>query len=199
MWSPDRRRFLTLCAALPLGACGFTPAYAPGGGADLLMNRTRIADPNTRESYVLVRELEQRLGRADTPAYDLVLRLNIVESPLAITSNNVTARFNVLGRLEYELIEIATGRKLGQSWLESFTAYSTTGTTVATRAARTERRSHRRCRLHHRRTSAELSRGKRCIHAAYMAQNAKTPATRSGWGLLKRVTGGSLMQLQDHG
>ncbi|WP_163848234.1 LPS assembly lipoprotein LptE [Pseudooceanicola aestuarii] len=140
MWSPDRRSLLMMLAAAPLGACGFTPAYAPGGGGDLLLNRTRIADPNTRESYVLVQELEQRLGRATAPDYDLTLKLSLYEAPLAITSDSVTARFNVLGRVDYTLTEIATGRKLGQGWEENFASYSTTGSTVATRAARADAR-----------------------------------------------------------
>ena len=62
-WS-NRRVFLTsLVAMAALGACGFTPVYAPGGSADGLRDGVTVAAPNDANSYELVKRLEERLGR----------------------------------------------------------------------------------------------------------------------------------------
>ncbi|QOL82209.1 LPS assembly lipoprotein LptE [Pseudooceanicola spongiae] len=146
MWSSDRRNLLKLLVAAPalaaLSACGFTPAFAPDGGGNRLLNATRLPDPDSGDSYQLVRDLEQRLGRAENPVYDLAMKLNVTESALAITSNGNTARFNVLGDLSYTLRDIATGTQLGAGKVSNFSGYSATGTTVATQAA--QRDAHKR-------------------------------------------------------
>ena len=51
MSSSDRRAFLTLLAAVPLVACGFTPAYGPQGGADKLRGRIAVQAPETRQDF----------------------------------------------------------------------------------------------------------------------------------------------------
>ncbi|NIZ10544.1 hypothetical protein HCZ97_14045 [Pseudooceanicola sp. HF7] len=135
MWSSDRRKFLALLSAGALGACGFTPTYGPGGGGYPLVNRVRIPAPDSGDSYVLVRELEQRLGRVSAPQYDLALKLNVFEQSLAVTSDNTTTRFNVVGNLDYSLTETASGTIIGSGKVNSFTGYSATGSTVATLAS----------------------------------------------------------------
>ncbi|KAA2313370.1 hypothetical protein DL237_12610 [Pseudooceanicola sediminis] len=147
MWSSDRRRLLKLLVAAPatlaaLSACGFTPAYAPGGGADRLLNVTRLPDPDSGDSYILVRELEQRLGRPQSPLYDLGLKLSVSEAALAITTDGTTTRFNVVGDLSYTLRDIASGTQIGAGRVTNFSGYSATGTTVATQAA--QRDAHKR-------------------------------------------------------
>ena len=96
-----RRNVLKSLAGLGLAglaACGFSPAYAPGGAASRLHGRTLLPDPNSEESYLLIRELEQRLGRAGSVDYALELTLRISESRLAVNAANDTTRFRVLGR-----------------------------------------------------------------------------------------------------
>ncbi|QPM91597.1 LPS assembly lipoprotein LptE [Pseudooceanicola algae] len=142
MWSSDRRSFLaTLASGLALGglaACGFTPSYGPGGGTLPLLNTTRIPAPDSDDSYVLVRELEQRLGRVTAPLYDLTLQLSVGEESLAVTSDNTTTRFNVVGSLTYTLTQIESATEIGSGKVQSFTGYSATGTTVATLASQSD-------------------------------------------------------------
>jgi len=138
MWSSDRRSFLTLAALAGLAACGFTPAYAPGGGAQALTGRIALPDPVTPDDYILVREMEQRLGRASGP-YALEMAPRVMEERMAVTANNIVTRFNVVGEVAWTLKD-AAGRTLATGTENSFTAYSATGSTVATQAARRDAR-----------------------------------------------------------
>lgn len=132
----DRRTLLL--APLALAACGFTPVYAPGGTGAVLQNRVRVDDPSTRDSYLLVRELEERLGRAATPAYGLGLTITTTEQGLAIDRAGNTRRFNRLGRVDYALRDLTTGTVVTSGTVENFVGYSATGSTVATLAAETD-------------------------------------------------------------
>ncbi|OWU86135.1 hypothetical protein ATO6_04570 [Oceanicola sp. 22II-s10i] len=137
MWSPDRRQFLSLAALAGLSACGFSPVYGPGGAANRLTGRIRPADPVTADEYVLVRELETRLGRAAASApMSLAYTTSITEERMAITTDNITTRFNVIGSVEFDVVDTATGGTLTSHKVQSFTSYSATGSTVATQAAR---------------------------------------------------------------
>lgn len=133
MWLPDRRAFLA--SALALGACGFTPVYGPSGSARDLLNAVEIDPPRDREGYVLVRHLEERLGRASAPRFGLSIAIQLSEERMAITADNVATRFNVLGKTTYALREMGDGEVIASGFVESFTGYSTTGSTAATQAA----------------------------------------------------------------
>jgi LPS-assembly lipoprotein len=133
----DRRRVLLLAAAVAgLGACGFTPAYGPGGGAQALQGQVRLPDPLGRVAFLLNGRLEDRLGRAGEGArYALDLNLATQEDGLGTTADGRTTRFNLLGDLRYVLTDTATGQEIAAGAVSEFTGYSTTGSTVATRAA----------------------------------------------------------------
>ena len=133
--SCDRRLLLTLLAALPVAACGFTPAYAPQGGADTLSRAVQVRAPVTRNDYMLTRQLETRLGRAGAAVYMLDYTLTVQDERIAITANNITRRFNLVGTATYKL-ETLDGRVITEGSVENFAGYSATGSTVATRAAR---------------------------------------------------------------
>ncbi|MCM2562540.1 LPS assembly lipoprotein LptE [Lutimaribacter sp. EGI FJ00015] len=133
--SLSKRDFLMLALAVPIAACGFTPAYGPQGGAGKLQNRVTVQAPDTRADYLLVQRLEERLGRASSPAYLLETDLDIAEERMAVTTNNITTRFNLVGRLTYRLRDAGTGEELSDGRVDSFTGYSATGSTVATLAA----------------------------------------------------------------
>lgn len=135
--SCDRRLLLTLLAALPLAACGFTPAYAPQGGADTLSRAVQVRAPVTRNDYMLTRQLETRLGRAGAADYLLDYTLTVQDERIAITANNITRRFNLVGRASYTLTTM-DGTTVTRGTVDSFTGYSATGSTVATRAARAD-------------------------------------------------------------
>lgn len=132
MSSLNRRTFLL--APLALGACGFTPVYAPGGTGAALQNRVLVDAPNDKDSYLLTREIEGRLGRAGDPAYGLALNITTSEQQLAIDRSGYTGRFHLIGKVDYVLRDLATGQVVTSGQVDNFTGYSATGTTVATLA-----------------------------------------------------------------
>ncbi|MDF1855714.1 LPS assembly lipoprotein LptE [Pseudooceanicola sp.] len=140
MWSPERRKFLMFGAAAALAACGFEPVYAPGGGGSRLIGRVRPADPQTTEDYIFVREVETRLGRAPEGGLVLAYATKVAEERMAISTSNITTRFNVIGTITYQLKDAASSVVLNKGKVDSFTSYSTTGSTVATQAARRDAR-----------------------------------------------------------
>ena len=117
-----------------LAACGFTPVYGPGGTGGALQNRVLVTAPEDRNSFVLTREIETRLGRANTPAYGLDVTITTSEERLAIDREGNTTRFNLVGVADYALRDTATGQIVTSGTVENFTGYSATGTTVATLA-----------------------------------------------------------------
>lgn len=141
MWSSDRRKFLALSGLFALAACGLEPVYGPGGGGTRLSGQVRPAAPETTPDYILVRELETRLGRAGAAApYALDYQTSVVEERMAISTSNVTTRFNVIGSVAYQLKDARSGITLHEGKVRNFTSYSTTGSTVATQAARRDAR-----------------------------------------------------------
>lgn len=143
MWSPERggglragrlsRRGALLALLAPAGlmACGFRPAHAPGG----LYGRVRADDPTDRYGYVFVRRFERQLGLPETPAYALAYEMRMAEDGAAGASADSTTRFQVHGRVEYAVRDIATGRELYRDTASGFTAYSAIGTTISERTA----------------------------------------------------------------
>ena len=124
-WS-SRRLFVLSAAAL--AGCGFTPAYGPGGGGQRLRGAVLVDEPDSRPAYLLTRRLEERLDRGD-PArarYRLSYAISLQDRAIAISSTNVTTRYNKLGTVRWALRDAQT---------ESFNSYSASGTPVATEAA----------------------------------------------------------------
>lgn len=135
MSSPDRRVFLSLLAAGGLSACGFTPAYGPSGGASRLQGQVTVDAPESRAGYLLVRRLEDRLGRGGAGRYTLGAQILIDEEGLGITADQRTTRYNLVGEADFSLRDAGTGQVLLSGNVEGFTGYSATGSTVATLAA----------------------------------------------------------------
>ena len=129
MSSSDRRTLLKLMAALPLAACGFTPAFAPGGPAASLLGGLRPDDPN---SFDLVAEIEDKLGGADVPRFLLGYKITTRTTGVGITTSNAITRYDLTGSVAYTLRDAATGKVLTQGTADSFTSYSAAGTPVST-------------------------------------------------------------------
>jgi LPS-assembly lipoprotein len=129
----DRRAFLLL--PLALAACGFTPVYAPGGTASALRGRVRVKAPEDRNAYLLVQELEQQLGRATAPAYDLTFDVTTVAEGQAVTAEGDITRYSLLGQVKYELRPTGSDQVVATGSVDNFTGYSATGTTVEALAA----------------------------------------------------------------
>jgi len=131
----DRRLFLLGLAALPLAACGFTPAYGPAGGAAALRGRIAVQEPVTREDFEFTARVESRLGRAQAAAYDLAYTLSATRESGGITATNVTTRYTLKGTATFSLASRATGERVAGGTVKGFTSWSATGTTVAGLAA----------------------------------------------------------------
>lgn len=132
MSSPDRRAFLLLPL---LAACGFTPAYGPGGGAAALSGRVTTAEPSDKDAYDLVARLEERLGRAEAAAWRLDYAIKTDPLGVGITPEGAVTRYHLTGSVEWRLIRLSSGEAELTGREETFTAYSATGSTVAALAA----------------------------------------------------------------
>jgi len=128
--------------ALPgaLGGCGFAPVYAPGAAANRLQGNVAVDAPVDRDSYLLVQQLEHRLGRPSAPLYGLSLGLDVKQERMAIDATNITMRLNVIGKATYALRSLDDGKVILTGSADSFTGYSATGTAAATQAARRDAR-----------------------------------------------------------
>jgi LPS-assembly lipoprotein len=139
MSSSDRRAFLSL-SVLALAGCGFTPALGPGGSATALRGRVEIDEPSDIDGFELVRALEVRLGAPEAPLYRLGADILIADEGVGILPDQTITRFNILGRVDYRLTEIATGEMVASGQVKNFTSYAATSTTVATTSAQRDAR-----------------------------------------------------------
>ena len=133
MWLPNRRAFLL--SALALGGCGFTPVYAPQSEARALLGAVEVDPPRDREGYLLVRHIEERMGRSANPTYALAISIELTDERMAITADNVATRFNLVGKATYALRAVEGGKVVNSGTVQSFVGYSTTGSTAATQTA----------------------------------------------------------------
>lgn len=135
---PSRR--LALAGLLLLPACGFAPAYAPGGSGERLRGRVAVEAPDTPDGFVLGARLEDRLGRPDGAApLRLLLDLSVEEVSAAVTPGGAITRYDLVGRAPWRLLD-AGGAVVADGEASAFTGYSATGTTVATTAAEADAR-----------------------------------------------------------
>ncbi|AWD22070.1 LPS assembly lipoprotein LptE [Fuscovulum blasticum] len=132
--SSYNRRFLLL-SPLALAACGFTPAYAPGGAATALFGTVRAADPYDRNTFDFVERIEERLGRPQDVRYNLAYSISTGVAGVGVTTDNQITRYNLTGSVNYTLTDAASGQRVTGGRVQSFTAFAATGSTVAGLAA----------------------------------------------------------------
>lgn len=130
--------FKSTVLCLMLAACGFTPVYGPGGSGTALQNRVAVDPPRDREGFLLVRQLEDRLGRPSAAAYRLAVAIEIGQENRAIDPDGDIRRLHLVGAADYTLLDNVTGATVATGSVDSFVGYSATGTTVATLAARSD-------------------------------------------------------------
>ena len=132
----DRRTLLLTFAALPLAAaCGFSPAYAPGGAGQALRGQVRAADPVRSRDFDFVAAIEDRLGRPSAQRFDLIYSITTSERGAARIPGLGDSRITLFGTVTYQLTDSATGDVVTEGSLRNFTNYSTTDTQLATRRA----------------------------------------------------------------
>ena len=133
MSSFNRRSILIL--PLALAACGFAPVYGPNGPARGLQGKIRVADPADKNAFDLVERLEERLGRPSTDSFDLTYTIKTEPFGVGITPDNAITRYNLTGKIDWQLTDRASGTRVTGGTVDSFTSYSATGSTVAGLAA----------------------------------------------------------------
>ena len=140
MSSSNRRNLLKTLLALPVAggllvSCGFAPAYGPGSAMAGLQGRVRVADPADKNGFDLVERLEENLGRPDGPLYDLTHTITTATDAVGITPEGTITRYTLTGRVAWALTRRADQTRITGGTVDSFTAYSATGSTVAGLAA----------------------------------------------------------------
>jgi LPS-assembly lipoprotein len=128
----DRRSVL---AFLALSACGFTPAFGTKGPAEQLLGAVRTADPVDKNSFDFVQRLDERLGRPTAPAFDLAYKITTNAVGVGITPEGAITRYTLTGAVDWTLTRRSDGVQVTGGHVETFTAYSATGSTVAGLAA----------------------------------------------------------------
>ncbi|WP_118133244.1 LPS assembly lipoprotein LptE [Oceanicella sp. SM1341] len=141
-WSerPLGRRGLLL-GLLALGGCGFRPMYGEGSPARELQGRIAIGEVTRGETpdrmtYAYRDQLRRRLGEPSGAArYRLDTRLRVTSIGLAIAEDNATTRYNLTGIATFSLIVPGTAEPVLTGTVDSYSAYSATGSVYATRIA----------------------------------------------------------------
>ena len=130
----DRRRLVMGLCVATLAACNFQPVYGPGGSGEVIRNQIQIAAPATRQEFVLVAHFEERVGTGSR--YLMSYDLSTSRENIGIDGADNIDRVNVLGRLDFEVLDTATGSVVQSGAASTFTAYATTASPVATASAR---------------------------------------------------------------
>ena len=136
-------RKLLLVIPLVLSACGFQPVYGTGGTGSALRGKVEVSAPDDVESYWLVQNLEERLGRSASSAsdYDLAVKVSTTQQGQAITASNEITRYSIIGTANYTLTNKASGQIVASGQVDNFTGYSATGSTVETLAGERDARN----------------------------------------------------------
>lgn len=128
------RRFAVL-GLLVLGGCGFAPIY---GENDALRDKIAYQTDDSIAGFRMRSRLEDRLGQTTSPRYILSVKQSNSQDASAINSDGDTTRFNVIGEASWVLSDAATGVQVEAGKVQTFTGYTTTGSTTATQAAETD-------------------------------------------------------------
>ena len=146
MWWSDRRAALAGLATLALAGCGFTPLYGDGAPPTRMAGRVEVALIEGEPGFVMRERLTERLGPATAAAYRLEIDLKLTRTGVALTQQNVTTRFDVIGTAEYTLRPLDGGPPVASGVVRTITGYSApeseTASAFASRAA--ERDADRR-------------------------------------------------------
>lgn len=125
---------MALLGLLALGACGFAPAYGPGGTAEVWQNRVLVQSPETVLGFRMGAHLTKTLGVPNVADFTLTVAPQQAPVSATITEDGDITRFNLTGNAAWTLAD-AQGLQVTEGLAQTFTSYSATGTTVATQSA----------------------------------------------------------------
>lgn len=116
-------RLLLGCGFL-VAACGFTPLYAPGAPASKMAGRVEVSIVEGAPGFALREELTGRLGPATTATHRLDVTLELEQTGVALTQQDVTTRYSVIGTATYTLVPLAGGPPATSGSVRAITGYS---------------------------------------------------------------------------
>jgi LPS-assembly lipoprotein len=115
---------------LGTASCGFTPVYGPGSKTGAAISDIVVAPPdNNRASYILVSELESRIGRNLNGQKLLEHRILVFEEGLGLESS--APRTRIVGKVTFEVKSIEDERVLFGGLVENFVSFATTSIITA--------------------------------------------------------------------
>jgi LPS-assembly lipoprotein len=123
MWC-SRRAAFTAAAVLALAGCGFTPLYDSATPAAGMHGQVAVDVIDGGAGFVMRERLVSRLGPADAPTHRLVVGVEFETFGVALTTQSVTTRFNVVGRADYALVPLAGGPPVLVGDVRAITGYS---------------------------------------------------------------------------
>ena len=112
--------FAILVMMVGLAACGFTPVYGTGSETGRILSDIHVTAPNNREEYLLVRNLEEQLGRNSDAQHVLRYKISLSQQGLGLTGAN---RAHVMGSVSYQLVSQGNGQVIASGLVDSFTAF----------------------------------------------------------------------------
>lgn len=107
-------------------ACGFSPVFAPGSESSEYLSDITYEQPRNRLSYLLVRRMEERLGRNLQASKLLRYQFHIEEEGYKLAPG----RIQRVGKLSYQLLSKEDARVLLTGQVESFTGFTNSGTLI---------------------------------------------------------------------
>ena len=125
MWCSEAGRAVLAGAfALGLAGCGFEPMYGRGAPATQMLGRIAVGPVEGAPAFEMRERLTERLG--DGAEADLVLDvdLDLRRSGVALTQQNVTTRFNIVGVADFTLRPAAGGEAILTGRVRNVTGYS---------------------------------------------------------------------------
>jgi LPS-assembly lipoprotein len=127
-WSERSSRRTLLGALLPaaalVAACGFTPLYGEGAPASRMAGRVEVPVIDGETGFALRERLTASLGDPSPAAYRLEITLDLKRSGVALTKQDVTTRFDIVGTAEYRLVPTAGGTPAAAGVVRAVTGFS---------------------------------------------------------------------------
>ncbi len=126
MWSSDRRRVLLGAVIVPLAlmGCGFEPMYGTGTEARAGLGQVYVDVIPSEAGFVLRDWLIRQLGPSETPTHRLEVDLEIDTEGVALTTQNVTTRFDVTGIARFRLVPLDGGPTILSDSIAAVAGYS---------------------------------------------------------------------------
>jgi LPS-assembly lipoprotein len=126
MWWSDAapRRAVLVFGLAALAGCGFRPLYGEGSPAAEMLGRVAVEPLEGDAGFALRQRLVERLGPATAPTHRLEVDLDLEQEGVALTQEDVTTRFNVVGTAAFRLLPLAGGPPAAEGEVRSVTGYS---------------------------------------------------------------------------